>query len=76
MQPSVYGTDNSCTLDALRRLGPRARGVAVTDTRIRENELRRLKRLPVALVVDHFGWRNRRTKYAISRRSFGKEIPT
>ncbi|HEX5768962.1 MAG TPA: amidohydrolase family protein, partial [Burkholderiales bacterium] len=55
VQPSVYGTDNSCTLDALRRLGPRARGVAVTDTRIRENELRRLKRLPVALVVDHFG---------------------
>lgn len=55
VQPSVYGTDNSCTLDALRRLGPRARGVAVTDTRIRENERRRLKRLPVALVVDHFG---------------------
>jgi predicted TIM-barrel fold metal-dependent hydrolase len=29
VQPSVYGTDNSCTLDAVRRLGPRARGVAV-----------------------------------------------
>ncbi len=29
VQPSVYGTDNSCTLDAIRRLGPRARGVAV-----------------------------------------------
>jgi predicted TIM-barrel fold metal-dependent hydrolase len=27
--PSVYGTDNSCTLDAIRRLGARARGVAV-----------------------------------------------
>ena len=27
--PSVYGTDNSCTLDAIRKLGPRARGVAV-----------------------------------------------
>lgn len=33
VQPSVYGTDNSCTLDALRRLGRRARGVAVIDAR-------------------------------------------
>jgi predicted TIM-barrel fold metal-dependent hydrolase len=31
VQPSVYGTDNSCTLDAMRRLGARARGVAVID---------------------------------------------
>ena len=31
VQPSVYGTDNACTLDGLRRLGPeRARGVAVS----------------------------------------------
>ncbi|MET4576446.1 amidohydrolase family protein [Ottowia thiooxydans] len=32
VQPSGYGTDNSCLLDALRELGPaRARGVAVID---------------------------------------------
>lgn len=31
VHPSPYGTDNSCTLDALRRLGNRARGVAVID---------------------------------------------
>jgi predicted TIM-barrel fold metal-dependent hydrolase len=31
VQPSVYGTDNSCTLDSIRRLGARARGVAVID---------------------------------------------
>jgi predicted TIM-barrel fold metal-dependent hydrolase len=31
VQPSVYGTDNSCTLDAIRKLAPRARGVAVID---------------------------------------------
>src|SRR4051794_27597416 len=31
VQPSVYGTDNACTLDALRRLGSRARGIAVID---------------------------------------------
>src|SRR5215471_18904253 len=29
--PSVYGLDNSCTLDAIRQLGNRARGVAVID---------------------------------------------
>jgi predicted TIM-barrel fold metal-dependent hydrolase len=32
--PSVYGTDNSCTLDAIRQLGTRARGVAVIDRSI------------------------------------------
>jgi predicted TIM-barrel fold metal-dependent hydrolase len=31
VQPSPYGTDNSCTVDALQRLGSRARGVAVVD---------------------------------------------
>jgi predicted TIM-barrel fold metal-dependent hydrolase len=29
--PSVYGTDNSITLDAIKELGARARGVAVID---------------------------------------------
>ena len=31
VQPSVYGSDNSCTIDGMRRLGERARGVAVID---------------------------------------------
>ena len=31
VQPSVYGTDNSCTLDGIKQLGARARGVAVID---------------------------------------------
>jgi predicted TIM-barrel fold metal-dependent hydrolase len=31
VQPSVYGTDNACLLDALKQLGPDARGVAVID---------------------------------------------
>ena len=31
VQPSVYGADNSCTIDAIRRMGARARGVAVID---------------------------------------------
>ncbi len=29
--PSVYGVDNAVTLDAIRKLGPRARGVAVIN---------------------------------------------
>ena len=29
VQPSVYGTDNGCTLDAIRQLAPNARGIAV-----------------------------------------------
>lgn len=31
VQPSVYGTDNACTLDAIKQLGPAARGIAVID---------------------------------------------
>lgn len=32
VQPSVYGTDNACLLDALAKLGPRrSRGIAVVD---------------------------------------------
>ncbi|TPG57835.1 hydrolase [Roseomonas nepalensis] len=31
VHPSPYGTDNRCTLDAARRLGERARAVAVID---------------------------------------------
>ena len=34
VQPSVYGIDNSCTVDAVRRLGARARGIAVIDKTI------------------------------------------
>jgi predicted TIM-barrel fold metal-dependent hydrolase len=39
VQPSVYGTDNSCTLDGMRELGARARGVAVIDDKTTEADL-------------------------------------
>jgi predicted TIM-barrel fold metal-dependent hydrolase len=42
VQPSPYGTDNSCLLDALRRLGERARGVAVIDGATPDAALRRM----------------------------------
>jgi predicted TIM-barrel fold metal-dependent hydrolase len=39
VQPSVYGTDNSCTIDGMRALGNRARGVAVIDDKTTEAQL-------------------------------------
>jgi predicted TIM-barrel fold metal-dependent hydrolase len=41
VQASVYGTDNTGTLDAIRELGSRARGVAVIDERTPDAELDR-----------------------------------
>ncbi len=48
VQPSVYGTDNACLLDALCVLGPKARGVAVVDPdRISDDELADMQRAGV-----------------------------
>ena len=47
VNPSTYGTDNSCTLDAMARLGGNARGVAVVDTSVTDSELKRLHELGV-----------------------------
>src|SRR5947208_17069469 len=44
VQPSVYGTDNSCTLDAIKQLGPRARGIAVIDERVSDAALDEMDR--------------------------------
>src|SRR5258705_10956658 len=42
VQPSTYGTDNSCTLDAMVQIGAAARGVAVVDTNVTDAELKRV----------------------------------
>ena len=47
VQPSVYGTDNACTLDAIRQLAPNARGVAVIDDRIPDATLDEMHRAGV-----------------------------
>jgi D-galactarolactone isomerase len=47
VQPSTYGTDNSCTLDALAVFGPTPRAVAVVDTTVSDAELKRLNQLGV-----------------------------
>ena len=40
VQPSFYGTDNSCMMDALTQLGAKARAVAVIDLNTPEQTLR------------------------------------
>ena len=42
VQASCHGTDNSATLDAIAKSGGKARGVAVVDPAISEEELQRL----------------------------------
>ena len=42
VQPSFYGTDNRCMLDALKALGNTARAVAVLPPDATENEMRAL----------------------------------
>jgi D-galactarolactone isomerase len=40
--PSTYGTNNGATLDGLAKIGPTARGVAVVDASVTDEELKRL----------------------------------
>ena len=47
VQPSTYGTDNSCTLDGMAQLGATSRGVAVVDTSVTDAELKRLHGLGI-----------------------------
>jgi predicted TIM-barrel fold metal-dependent hydrolase len=42
VQPSTYGTDNRCTLEALRAFGRSARAVVVVDDTVTDAELKRL----------------------------------
>ena len=44
VQPSVYGTDNRCTLDAVRALGTRARAIGVIDASTTEAALDQMAR--------------------------------
>jgi predicted TIM-barrel fold metal-dependent hydrolase len=42
VQPSFYGFDNSCLIDALTELGASARGIAVVPQNVSDTELQRL----------------------------------
>ena len=47
VQPSTYGTDNRCHLEALAAFGPNARMVAVVDDTVSTDELKRMHGLGV-----------------------------
>jgi predicted TIM-barrel fold metal-dependent hydrolase len=47
VNPSVYGTDNSCTLDAVKRLGSGARAIAVIDEKTPDASLDNMDRAGV-----------------------------
>jgi D-galactarolactone isomerase len=47
VQPTSYGTDNHCTLEAMKALGDSARGVAVVDEGVTDAELDRLSKLGI-----------------------------
>ena len=44
VSPAVYGTNHECTLDAIRRLGARARGIALVAPQTTKAELDKLHR--------------------------------
>ena len=54
VNPSTYGTDNRCTLDALAKIGATARGVAVVDTSVTDGELKRMAVLGVCGIRVNF----------------------
>lgn len=69
VNPSVYGTDNACTLDALRQLAPRARGIAVIDDKTPDAQLDEMDRAGIRgirLNFENFG----QTDPAAARKQF------
>jgi predicted TIM-barrel fold metal-dependent hydrolase len=55
VQPSVYGTDNSCLLDAMKQYGSEARGVAVLPTGISSTTLDDMERAGIRGVRINLG---------------------
>lgn len=47
VQPSAYGFDNACTLDALKQMGTDAKAVVVVDSSISDGELAEMNALGV-----------------------------
>jgi predicted TIM-barrel fold metal-dependent hydrolase len=55
VQPSVYGTDNSCLLDAMKQYGSEARGIAVLPTEISSATLDSMERAGIRGVRINLG---------------------
>jgi D-galactarolactone isomerase len=47
VQPTAYGIDNRCTLEAMAALGPGSRGIAVVNESVSDAELDRLTQLGI-----------------------------
>jgi predicted TIM-barrel fold metal-dependent hydrolase len=73
VQPSVYGTDNACTLDGIRQLGARARGVAVIDERTTDAALADMDRAGVRGVRINLSTAGE-TDPAVGRRRFDAAV--
>lgn len=65
VQPSTYGIDNRCLVDALGQLGANARGVAVVDPSVSDEELGSLTKAGVRAVRVNF----------VSPQTWGKTTP-
>ncbi len=73
VQPSFYGTDNSCMLDALSQLGDTARGIAVIDLKTPDAALRDMDKKGVRVNLESAG--NRDPKAAAQMlMAFGKKV--
>lgn len=58
VQPSTYGTDNRCVLDVLEQLGQNCRAVCVVNSRVSDDEFKRLDAAGVRGVRVQFGLGN------------------
>ena len=75
VQPSVYGTDNACTLDAIRQLAPNARGVAVIDDHTTDAALDEMDRIGIRAVRINLATAGQ-TDPEVGRRRFEAAIET
>ena len=55
VQPSVYGTDNSCTLDAMKQYGAEARGIAGLPSEVPSTTLDDMERAGIRGVRINLG---------------------
>jgi predicted TIM-barrel fold metal-dependent hydrolase len=58
VQPSTYGTDNTCVLDVLKQMGENARAVCVVNSKVTDAELKKLNAAGVRGVRVQFGLGN------------------
>jgi predicted TIM-barrel fold metal-dependent hydrolase len=73
VQPTFYGADNSCTLDAVKQLGSVARGIAVITDKTSNAELDQMHRGGIRGIRIHLGGENQWVP-AITRQRFKAAI--